>query len=377
MSTEIRSDNPCFVLHGVHDARFEERPVPELEGDEVLVAVQKTGICGSDVHYLHHGAIGSFVVRDPMCLGHESAGVVVKLGPKAAGSGLKVGDRVALEPGMGCRTCPQCKAGLYELCPNMTFAATPPFIHGTLCRYYKLPADLLYLLPASVSLEDGAMMEPLAVAVHALSTLANVRTDQTVVVFGAGPVGLLCMAVAKALGARRVIAVDIQKERLEFAKGYAATDTFIPPPNNQGESKADYTERSAETLRDALDVPLRGRGAIDVAIDASGAPVCIGTCIHLLKPGGTMVQVGMGPAVVPISMFHVITKQLRLLGSFRYGQGDYPLAISLVERGLVDLGPLVTHRYKFEQALEAFETTRAGKDKDGKPAIKCIIDAPL
>ncbi|GMK57242.1 hypothetical protein CspeluHIS016_0400760 [Cutaneotrichosporon spelunceum] len=130
---QLKSDNPSFVLHGVEDVKIEDRPIPELENDEVLIEVAKTGICGSDVHYLKHGRIGSFVVKEPMCLGHESSGKVVKLGPKA--TGLKVGQRVALEPGMGCRTCDLCKGGLYELCPNMTFAATPPYIYGTLCRY--------------------------------------------------------------------------------------------------------------------------------------------------------------------------------------------------------------------------------------------------
>lgn len=259
----------------------------------------------------------------------------------------------------------------------MTFAATPPFTYGTLCRYYKLPFDMLHPISEQVSFEDGAMIEPLSVAVHSLSNLAKMKSGDNVVIFGAGPVGLLCMAVAKALGAARVVAVDIQKERLDFAKAYAATDVFIPPPKNEGEGADVYAERNAAALREALSIPALGAGSLDICIDATGAPVCISTGLHLLRPAGTFVQVGMGPSTVPLPMFAIVVKQLTVLGSFRYGQGDYPLAISLVDRGLVDLKPLVTHRYKFADALEAFELTRAGKDKEGKPVIKVIIDAPL
>lgn len=147
----------------------------------------------------------------------------------------------------------------------------------------------------------------------------------------------------------------------------------------QGESEAGdaYAERCATALQKELGIPATGRGALDVCIEASGAASCIATGIHALGPAGTYVQVGMGAPTVPVPMFLVVAKQLKVLGSFRYGQGDYPLAISLVERGLVDLKPLVTHRYKFTDALEAFKLTQAGKDADGKAVIKVIIDAPL
>ncbi|WOO85089.1 putative D-xylulose reductase A [Vanrija pseudolonga] len=373
----LKNDNPSFVLHGVYNTQFDERPIPELEGDEVLVAIAKTGICGSDVHYLQHGKIGHFVVEEPMCLGHESAGTIVKLGPKVpADAGVAVGDRVALEPGHGCRTCVQCKGGHYELCPKMTFAATPPFIYGTLCRYFKIPFDYVYKLPENVTFEDGALLEPLTVSVHALYNLGGIRGNDTVLIFGAGPVGLLCMATAKALGARRVIAVDIQKDRLDFAKEYAASDVFLPPSKNEGEDNEAYSERFASALRAELKVPASGPGSIDLVVDATGAPVCIGAGLHALRPSGTFVQVGMGPSTVPIPMFIVVAKQLKIIGSFRYGEGDYQTALSLVERGLVDLKPLVTHRYKFEDALDAFKLTQAGKDANGKAVIKVIIDGP-
>ncbi|KAL0949446.1 hypothetical protein HGRIS_009501 [Hohenbuehelia grisea] len=282
------SDNPSFVLRAIEDVAIEQRPIPEISDTEVLIEVKKTGICGSDVHYLVHGRIGDFIVNNPMVLGHESAGIVHKVGSKV--KNVQVGDRVALEPGATCRICEACKSGRYELCPDIIFAATPPY-DGTLARYYRMPADLAYPLPEGLSLEDGAMMEPLSVGVHSVSTLGNFRTNQSIVVFGCGPVGLLCMAVARALGAKRVIAVDIVPARLEFAKQYAATDAFLPPKPNDGESKPDYSRRNAATLKEQLGVEDRGSKGIDLVIDASGAEVSIQTGFFVVKSGGTFVQV--------------------------------------------------------------------------------------
>ncbi|CAA7259867.1 unnamed protein product [Cyclocybe aegerita] len=367
------SDNPSFVLRGVEDVVYEQRPIPEVSGDEVLVAVKKTGICGSDVHYLFEGRIGDFVVENPMVLGHESSGIVAKVGPKV--KNVKVGDRVAMEPGATCRVCDSCKSGRYELCPDIVFAATPPY-DGTLGRYYRLPADLAYPLPENVSLEDGAMMEPLAVGVHSVSNLGGLKAAQSIAIFGCGPVGLLCMAVAKALGASRIIAVDIVPARLEFAKKYAATETYLPLKPEEGESRPDYSRRNAANMKSVLGIEDRGKKSIDLVIDASGAEVSIQTAFYVVKSGGTFVQVGMGNPNVTLNLGLLMTKELNYKGSFRYGPGDYPLAISLVANGKIDLKPLVTHRFKFNDAITAFNATRKGKSEDGKGVIKVIINGP-
>ncbi|CAE6360969.1 unnamed protein product [Rhizoctonia solani] len=343
-----------------------------VQDNEVLVEVKKTGICGSDVHYLTHGRIGDFVVNAPMVLGHESSGVVYKVGSKV--KDLKPGDQVALEPGQSCATCEFCKSGRYHLCADMVFAATPPY-DGTLARYYKLRSDIAYKLPPSMSLEDGAMIEPTAVAVHSVSTLAKFQPEQSIAVFGAGPVGILCMAVAKALGARRIVAIDIAPHRLEFAKNYAATDAFLPPKMEEGETKPAYSARAAALLKEQFGLSDRGDHSIDVVIDASGAEVCVQMGFHIIRVGGTYVQVGMGPdAQIPFGAMMV--KELTVRGSFRYGPGDYQLAISLVSQGKVDLKPLVTHRFEFTDAVAAFNTTKTGKGPDGKGVIKAIIDGP-
>ncbi|KAG1757873.1 chaperonin 10-like protein [Suillus lakei] len=367
------SDNPSFVLKDILDVEIQQKPVPEIDANEVLVEVKKTGICGTDVHFLVHGRVGDFIVEKPMVLGHESAGVVSKVGSSV--TNVKVGDRVAMEPAATCRKCEACKEGRYQICPDIVCAATPP-TDGTLARYYRLPSDLAYPLPPNLSLEDGAMMEPLSVAVHAVSSLGALRSNQSVAVFGCGPVGLLCMAVAKALGASRVIAVDIIPGRLEFAKAYAATDMFLPPPMYKDESGVAFSVRNAQAMKEKLGIAEHGPRGIDLVLDASGAEVSIQTGIRITKNGGTFVQVGIGNPDVTIDMLVVLCKELVLRGSFRYGPGDYPLAIALATSGKVDLKPLVSHRFPFTQACEAFETTRNGKSPDGKGVIKVMISGP-
>ncbi|KAJ6018107.1 Polyketide synthase enoylreductase [Penicillium sp. IBT 35674x] len=340
------AQNLSFVLQGIHQVKFEDRPVPELKNPhDVLINVKYTGICGSDVHYWEHGSIGQFVVKDPMVLGHESAGIITQVG--SAVSTLKVGDRVAMEPGTCCRRCEPCKRGKYNLCEDMRFAATPPY-DGTLAKYYVLPEDFCYKLPESMSLQEGALMEPLAVAVHIVRQ-AQVSPGQSVVVFGAGPVGLLCCAVATAFGASKVIAVDIQQPRLDFAQKYATTSTFLP-----GKVAA---QENAERLNKENDL---GAGA-DVAIDASGAEPSVHTGIHVLRNGGTYVQGGMGRSEIQFPIMAACSKELTLRGSFRYGSGDYKLAVDLVSSGRVDVKSLITGTVKFEEAEEAFVGVKAGK----------------
>ncbi|KAI9788831.1 MAG: hypothetical protein M1833_002797 [Piccolia ochrophora] len=347
--------NRSFVLESKGKVKFEDRPVPELASpNDVLINIKQTGICGSDVHYWVSGAIGHFVVRSPMVLGHESAGIVSRVGSGV--SSLKVGDRVALEPGVPCRRCTRCKEGHYNLCAEMAFAATPPF-DGTLAKYYTLPEDFCYKLPDHVSLEEGALVEPLSVAVH-LVRQADVKPGNSIVVFGAGPVGLLVCAVAKAFGASTIIAVDIQPARLEFAQKYAATGTYTP-------EKAS-AEDNAKKLVAAHN--LGGGDGADIIIDASGAEPSIQTAIHALRMGGTYVQGGMGKPEVVFPITATCVKELNVRGSFRYSSGDYKLAVELIASGKIAVKELITGKVAFEQAEEAFHDVKAGK------GIKILIE---
>ncbi|KAG0134900.1 chaperonin 10-like protein [Tuber indicum] len=349
--------NPSFVLRSIKDVTFEDRPVPKIQNPtDVLIRVNVTGICGSDVHYWQHGHIGDFIVEAPMVLGHESAGTVVETGPKV--TSLKPNDRVALEPGVPCRYCPFCKAGKYNLCIDMKFAATPPY-DGTLAKYYILPEDFCVKLPENVSLDEGALVEPLAVGVHVVRQ-ADIKPGNSVIVFGAGPVGLLCCSVAKAFGATKVIVVDIIGSRLEFAERYAATGTF-------NAMHSDDPNVNAAKMIKRFDLVF---GA-DVAIDASGATPSIKTCVHVLRTGGTFVQVGMGATEIAFPILKLCAKEITLKGSFRYGPGDYRLAVELIASGKVSVKDLITGRVKFEDAERAFEQVRNGQ------GIKTLIDGPL
>lgn len=290
-----------------------------------------------------------------MVLGHESSGVIAAVGP--AVTSLQAGDRVALEPGTPCRRCANCKAGKYNLCPHMAFAATPPF-NGTLARYYVLPEDFCYKLPPHVGLDEGALMEPLGVAMH-ICRQAAVTPGVSVVVFGAGPVGLLCMAVAKAFGARKIVAVDIVQDRLDFAASYVATGTHRSDP---GLSAAD----NAALIRDANEL---GSGA-DVAIDASGAEASIQAGIHVLRAGGTYVQGGNGKPDVAFPIVLASSKELTIKGSFRYGPGDYALCLEMLSEGKIDVKKLITGVVKFTSAEDAFKAVSAGQ------GIKTLIQGP-
>lgn len=279
--------------------------MPELASPyDVIIRPRWTGICGSDVHYWVEGRIGPFIVESPMVLGHESAGIVHAVGDKV--KTLKVGDRVAMEPGKPCRHCVRCKEGKYNLCPDMEFAATPPF-DGTLARYYTLPEDYCYKLPEGMSLEEGALIEPTAVAVH-ITRAAAVKPGDSVVVFGAGPVGLLCCAVAKAYGATKVVTVDINEERLKFALSYAANSSFKS-------ARVSASENAQNMIKECE----LGPGA-DVIIDASGAEPCIQTAIHALRVGGTYVQVRL----TLCATFHPGETQLTRY-SGRHGQAGHQL----------------------------------------------------
>lgn len=280
-----------------------------------------------------------------MVLGHESSGIVREIGEGV--NGLKVGDRVCLEPGVPCRSCAMCKAGKYNLCPEMVFAATPPF-DGTLAKYYILPEDFCYKLPENVSLEEGALIEPLGVATHIVKQ-AEIKPGQNVIVFGAGPVGLLCAAVARVFGANKIIQVDINEERLKFASTYAATGTHIPEKISAKESAAKMIEKHD-----------LGAGA-DVVIEASGAEPSIQTAIHILRTGGVFVQAGMGKAEVMFPVTALCVKEISMRGSFRYGSGDYKLALEMVASGKVDVKSLITGRVTFRNAEQAFVDLKAGK----------------
>lgn len=286
-------------MRAVQDVAFEDREIPKLRDEhEVRVHVAQTGICGSDMHYWQRGRIGDFVLKSPIILGHESSGTVVEIG--SAVTNLKVGDRVAIEPGVPCRRCDYCRAGSYNLCNDTIFAATPPW-DGTLAKYYTVASDYCYKIPDHMDMEEAALVEPVSVAVQ-VCKVADLRANQTVVVFGAGPIGVLSQAVAKASGARKVIAIDISQARLDFARAYAADGVFLPPQAKDGTDPIAHSEAIAASIKEKFEL---GEGA-DIVLECTGAESCIQAGINVAKKGGTYVQAGMGKEVhLPVQ--HALT----------------------------------------------------------------------
>jgi L-iditol 2-dehydrogenase len=306
------------------------------------------------IHYWQHGRIGQYVVKSPIVLGHESAGVVEAIGKDV--KHLRVGDRVALEPGVGCNTCEICRAGRYNLCGSMRFAATPPH-DGTLSTFFCLPEECCHILPEYVSFLEGALVEPLSIAVHCCGLAGNLQ-GRSVVVFGAGPIGLLCCAVASAFGAGTVTAVDIVESRLDVANRFAASYTY--------KMQSQSPERNAQQLLEHTN----HNNGVDVVIDATGAEPCIECGVWALKWGGVFIQAGLGSPRISFPIGQLCDKEACLKGSFRYGPGDYKTAIALLSSKRIRLEDLVTHEYEFLEAEKAFNNV---KERNG---IKTIIHGP-
>lgn len=337
------------VLHKARDLRLDEVPTPAYGPDDVLVRVKSVGICGSDVHYWRTGAIGDFVVREPMILGHEVAGVVAEVGANV--KTLRVGDRVALEPGVPCRRCEACKTGRYNLCPDVQFFATPP-VDGALSDFAMSPADFAYKIPDSLSLDAAALIEPLSVGIHACRR-GNLSAGQNVFITGAGPIGLTSLAAAKAFGATEIFISDVRPHRLEVAKKMGATHVF------------DAREDAEAIVKEATN----GRG-VDLAIECAGAEPALVSCLKTAKSGGTIVVVGLGDnSNYTLPLVELAVKELDLKGIFRYAY-TYPAAINLLASGAVDVEAMITHHFPLNDMLSAFEYAEKGTDG----AVKVMID---
>ena len=324
--------NLAAIMYGTHDIRLEEVPVPEPGPKEVLVEIEAVGVCGSDVHYYEEGRIGSFVVREPLILGHESMGTVIGIGEEV--SKHEVGERVTLEPGVPDGTCRECRAGRYNLCPNVQFFATPP-VNGAFTNYVNIHEDFAFTLPDGLSDNAGALMEPLSVGIWACRK-AKVEAGDHVLVTGAGPIGLLAMQVALAQGATEVTITDVAPERLDMAQKTGATRTI---------------NVSEEPLADA-------GVEVDALIECSGNPRALNDGIRCTRPAGIVVVVGMGPGEetsIPLALIQ--TREITLTGTFRYAN-TYPAAIELAATGKVDLDAIVTGYYGLEDTEEALLASR-------------------
>jgi L-iditol 2-dehydrogenase len=328
----VSLSNKAAVLHGNFDLRIEDWPVPVPGPREVLVEVASVGVCGSDVHYYEHGRIGDFVVTAPMVLGHEASGVVVGRGDAARRHEL--GQRVALEPGVPCGSCRECRTGHYNLCRDVVFFATPP-VDGALARYVTIHEDYAFGLPDGVSFDAGALCEPLSVGLWACRK-AGITVGARVAVAGAGPIGAVVTLVALAAGATEVIVSDPVPERRQRLLAIGATSVVDSSSSGLEQEAADA----------------------DVFVDCSGSPGAILDGIRCVRPAGAAVLVGMCPSSeVPIPISAVQTREINLTGTFRYAN-TYPEAIALIASGAIDLEGLIDARFPLESSEEALTSAR-------------------
>ncbi|MEQ8586938.1 MAG: L-idonate 5-dehydrogenase [Thalassobaculaceae bacterium] len=331
------------VLHGIEDLRVEPREEQPLAEGEVRVRVEAGGICGSDLHYFHHARMGDFPVREPFVLGHEAAGRIAEIGPgvEVGAEGLAVGDPVAINPSHPCGTCHYCRTGRENLCADMIFLGSSrrfPHVQGLFAETYVAPARQCVPVPAGTDAGVAALAEPLSVCLHAASHAGSLL-GRRVLVTGAGPIGALCLKVARLGGAVETVITDVMDEPLKAAEALGATRAI-----------------NVAATPDGLSDPAHPRGRFDVAFECSGNPHAMRSCLDALAPGGTLVQVGTyADPKVTVPADFVMVKELTLKSSFRFAR-EFPTAVALLASGRIDTGPLLSHSFPVEEAMQAFRT---------------------
>jgi len=340
----------ALVLEAKHKLSLRDIALPQTLGPhDVKIAIHTVGICGSDVHYYTHGGIGPFIVKEPMVLGHEASGTVSALGSSV--KHLKVGDRVCMEPGIPDPNSRASKLGIYNVDPAVVFWATPP-VHGCLTPEVVHPAAYTFKIPNTVSFAEAAMVEPLAVGVQAAHK-AGIKPGDVAVVMGAGPIGMMVALAALASGCSRVIISDVAQPKLDIIGNYAGVETV----NIREKKLADYVSETTD-----------GWGA-DVVFESSGSPKAIADIANLVCPNGTCVMVGMPVEKSEIDIVGLQVKEATLKTIFRYAN-VYDRAINLIASGKIDLKPLISETFKFEDSVKAFERAAEARPTDVKLQIR-------
>ncbi len=328
------------VLRKAGEIDIEERAIPAPGRGEVLIEIGSVGVCGSDVHYYEHGRIGPYVVDAPLVLGHEAGGTIVDVGPEV--SALRAGQRVSIEPGVPCRHCRQCLAGRYNLCPDVRFFATPPY-DGAFSQYLVMPAEFVFPVPDTISDDAAGLLEPLSVGIWA-SRRAGVAPGSSVLVTGAGPIGIIAAQVARAYGADGVTVTDVNPHRLALAArlGLETIDVSATPLDTVGIEP-------------------------DVLLECSGNPRATWDAFSTVARAGRVVLVGMGGDELRLPLPYLQDREITLTGAFRYAN-TWPIAVQLAASGRVDLDAVVTGHYGLASAEAALTAARADPT-----AVKVIV----
>lgn len=342
--------NRAAYMTDLNKMEIREIPVPEPKRGEVLIQVGYVGICGSDVHYFHDGRCGDFVVEGEFILGHECAGTVIGLGEGV--TTLVVGDRVALEPGITCGQCEFCKTGRYNLCPDVQFFATPP-VQGCYANYVAFPENMCFKLPAHISNKEGALVEPLSVGMHAAAQ-GEVTLGDSVVILGAGCIGLCTLLACKAYGATDITVVDVVEKRLEMAMELGATRVI----------------NGAKEDAKAVIATLTNGAGVEKVFETAGSTVTLAQTAYFVKNGGIIVLVGL--AAQSESMFDfgkIMAKEAKIVTVFRY-RNIYQKAIAAMASGVINVLPIATHEFAFDDISAAFHAAIYDKNNVVKVVIR-------
>ena len=326
----------AIVIHAPNDLRYEQVADQPLGRDDVRVKIEVGGICGSDLHYYRHGGFGTVKIRHPMILGHEIAGVVTETGQDVAS--LRIGQRVTVNPSLSCGVCAFCWKGLRNQCLDMRFYGSAmrfPHVQGAFRELLVCEESQAHVVADGVSLGEAAMAEPLAVCLHA-ARRAGPLLGKKVLITGSGPIGALCVIAARRAGAVEIFVTDVADGALNFAREVGADATF-----------------NVAAQPDAL-VPFSAdKGAFDVMFEASGAEAALRGGLDVVRPGGVIVQLGLGDEKkLPVNA--IVAKEIELRGTFRFHE-EFGLAVTLMGKGLVDVKPLISATLPFANPTEAFE----------------------
>lgn len=344
-----------FRLHAPKDLRLHDEPVPVPSPGEALVRVKAVGICGSDLQWFGEAGIGDAQLDQPLVLGHEVAGMIA--------DGPRQGERVAVDPAIPCGICEHCRAGNPNLCLNLRFAGHGSE-DGALREFIAWPGECLHPLPESLSETEGAMLEPLGVALHAVD-LSKLQIGMAVGVFGCGPIGLLILQLARLAGARSLIATDRLRHRLEAAQSLGATRVVLVGSESEASplSEVEVLNRVVQEVMDASD----GRG-VDVAFEAAGDNQAVETAIVTVKPGGRVILVGIPPDDRTSFSASAARRKGLTIKLVRRMKFTYPRTVHLVQSQQVDVRTLVTHLFPLEQAQQAFALAQR------REGLKCIVE---
>ncbi len=323
------------VMHGKQNVSIETHPIPEPKLGEVLIHVEAAGVCGSDLHYYAEGKIGEMEVQTPFILGHEIAGRVVCCGEGV--TEFSGGELVAIEPGLPCGECEMCRTGHYNLCPDMRFLATPPY-NGAFAEYMVYPAKWVYRLPENMTAVQGALIEPLAVGMHA-AQLSGAELGDSALILGCGCIGLMALLALKSRGVAQIYMADILEKRMDKARELGASAVFDA-------SDPQITEKILSLTH--------GRG-VDSVFEMTGSASALMQTVRFVRKGGSIVLVGLGSqAVMPFDFEKLIWNEVQIRPCFRY-KNIYPKAIRAISNGLIHLDSMVSDRVRLEDTPEALK----------------------